>query len=73
MGVTQKYYLVDFGELIEVVFQEGDLLFLRQRTTLFFQIFAGRGFFHTGLQILHKKFAQIMQCLQFLCNSFFQT
>lgn len=52
--------LVNFSELVEIVFKEADLLLLSQRSSSIFGFLATQRFLNARLKILHEEFAQIV-------------
>ena len=57
---------VDFGQLVEVVLQEADLLLLSQRAAAIFGLLAAQRFLDARLQVLNEELAQVVQRLQLL-------
>lgn len=65
-----EFYLC---QLVQVILQEGDLLFLCERAAIILIVFRVDGLLYSSLQILNKQFAQIVQGLQLFSHCVFQT
>lgn len=64
---------MDFGQLVQIVLQEADLLLLSQRSAAIFRLLPAQGFLHARLEILDEEFAKIVQRLQLFRHSLFQS
>ena len=62
-----------FGELIQVVFKVHNFLFQGWGSTLFFDLFSSSRRFGSGLQILNKQLAKVVEPLQLFGHPLLQS
>ena len=60
------------GQLIQIVFQEGNLLLLRETPARILALLPRGGLLHPGLQVLDEELPQVVQRLQLLRHRLLQ-